>query len=46
MVCRPGQHQIFNLGDGAGFSVREVIDVCAEATGQDIPVEGGPLAAG
>ena len=40
--CRPGEHQIFNLGNGAGFSVREVIDVCREVTGQDIPVEVGP----
>ena len=40
--CRPSEHQIFNLGDGAGFSVREVIDVCREVTGQDIPVEVDP----
>jgi UDP-glucose 4-epimerase len=40
--CRPGEHQIFNLGDGAGFSVRQVIDVCREVTGQDIPVEVAP----
>jgi UDP-glucose 4-epimerase len=32
-ACRTGQHRIYNLGNGAGFSVREVIDVCSEVTG-------------
>jgi UDP-glucose 4-epimerase len=40
--CRPGQHRIYNLGNGAGFSVREVIDVCREVTGIDIGTETGP----
>jgi UDP-glucose 4-epimerase len=35
-ACRPGQHSIYNLGNGAGFSVREVIEVCREVTGIDI----------
>jgi len=35
-ACRPGQHRIYNLGNGAGFSVREVVDVCAEVTGTAI----------
>jgi UDP-glucose 4-epimerase len=35
-ACRPGQHRIYNLGNGAGFSVREVVDVCAEVTGAAI----------
>jgi len=35
-ACRPGQHRIYNLGNGAGFSVREVIDVCSEVTGTAI----------
>jgi UDP-glucose 4-epimerase len=35
-ACRPGQHRVYNLGNGAGFSVREVIAVCQEATGRDI----------
>ena len=37
--CRPGQHRVYNLGHGTGFSVRQVIDVCAEVTGTPIPVE-------
>lgn len=35
------QHQtseIFNLGNGNGFSVKEVIDTAKKVTGKDIPV--------
>ena len=32
----PGCHQIFNLGNGNGFSVREVIDAAREVTGATI----------
>jgi UDP-glucose 4-epimerase len=35
--CRPGEHRIYNLGNGTGFSVREVIDSCRRVTGLDIP---------
>jgi UDP-glucose 4-epimerase len=45
-ACRPGQHRIYNLGNGAGFSVREVIEVCREVTGIDIAAELGPRRAG
>src|SRR6185437_5318844 len=45
-ACRTGQHQIYNLGNGAGFSVREVIEVCRSVTGVDIEVETGPRRAG
>jgi UDP-glucose 4-epimerase len=45
-ACRTGQHQIFNLGNGAGFSVREVIEVCRSVTGVEIEVETGPRRAG
>jgi UDP-glucose 4-epimerase len=38
-ACRPGQHRVYNLGNGAGFSVREVIEVCREVTGRDIPCD-------
>jgi UDP-glucose 4-epimerase len=38
-ACRPGQHRIYNLGNGAGFSVRQVIDVCADVTGAAIIAE-------
>lgn len=34
-----GESLICNLGNGSGYSVREVIDVCREVTGLDIAVE-------
>jgi UDP-glucose 4-epimerase len=34
---RPGEHRIFNLGNGSGFSVREVIAVAESVTGVEIP---------
>ncbi|MEV6031780.1 UDP-glucose 4-epimerase GalE [Nonomuraea sp. NPDC052116] len=33
----PGEHKIYNLGSGTGFSVQEVISVCREVTGHEIP---------
>jgi UDP-glucose 4-epimerase len=33
----PGEHRIYNLGNGTGFSVRQVIDTCREVTGHPIP---------
>ena len=41
-ACRPGQHRVYNLGNGAGFSVREVIEVCREVTGADIGTDVDP----
>ena len=35
--AQPGSHRIFNLGNGTGFSVREVIDCCRRVTGHPIP---------
>ena len=32
-----GSHRIYNLGNGTGFSVREVIACCREVTGRPIP---------
>ncbi|MDA0633000.1 UDP-glucose 4-epimerase GalE [Nonomuraea sp. MCN248] len=45
-ACREGEHQIFNLGNGTGFSVREVIEVCRAVTGHEIPAVVGPRRAG
>jgi UDP-glucose 4-epimerase len=39
---RPGEHRVFNLGNGTGFSNREVIDVVREVTGHPIPTEIAP----
>jgi UDP-glucose 4-epimerase len=41
-ACEPGRHRVYNLGNGAGFSVREVVDVCREVTGAEITAEEGP----
>jgi UDP-glucose 4-epimerase len=41
-ACAPGVHEIFNLGSGSGYSVREVIDVCRSVTGSDIPAVESP----
>lgn len=45
-ACAPGSHEIFNLGSGSGYSVREVIGVCREVTGHPIPAVEGPRRAG
>jgi UDP-glucose 4-epimerase len=37
-----GEHQIYNLGSGTGFSVRQVIDACRQATGHAIPAVVSP----
>ena len=45
-ACAEGEHKIYNLGSGTGFSVREVISVCREVTGHEIPVVVGPRRTG
>jgi UDP-glucose 4-epimerase len=37
-----GEHRIYNLGNGTGFSVQEVVDAAREVTGHPIPVTVGP----
>ena len=41
-----GQVRAFNLGNGEGFSVKQVIDTCREVTGFNIPAELAPRRAG
>ena len=43
---RGGESNIFNLGNGQGFSVKEMIETAKKVTGQDIKVEIGPRRAG
>ncbi len=45
-ASQSGRHRIYNLGNGAGFSVREVIEVCQEVTGAGIRTEVAPRRAG
>jgi UDP-glucose 4-epimerase len=35
----PGAHRIYNLGNGTGFSVRQVLDTCREITGHPVPAQ-------
>jgi UDP-glucose 4-epimerase len=37
-----GEHKVFNLGNGAGFSNRQVIEAVREVTGHPVPVEVAP----
>ena len=41
-----GISSIYNLGIGQGFSVKQVIDVCREVTGHEIPAAIAPRRAG
>ena len=45
MVGQGGAH-VFNLGNGTGFTVLEVIDAVRSVTGADIPFERAPRRAG
>lgn len=41
-----GESNVFNLGNGVGFSVKEVIEVAREVTGHPIPAKMEPRRAG
>ncbi len=41
-----GNHRIFNLGSGDGYSVKQVVEMCREVTGHPIPAEIAPRRAG
>ncbi len=45
-ACVPGEHAVYNLGSGAGFSNRQVLAACREVTGRDIPAAAAPRRAG
>jgi UDP-glucose 4-epimerase len=38
-ACKPGQHAIFNLGCGTGYSNFEVLAACRDVTGLAIPAK-------
>ncbi|MFI5932794.1 UDP-glucose 4-epimerase GalE [Actinoplanes sp. NPDC051494] len=37
-----GEHRIYNLGNGNGFSNRQVVDAAREVTGAELPIEIAP----
>jgi UDP-glucose 4-epimerase len=41
-----GEHRIYNLGNGTGFTVQQVVDAVRAVTGHPVPVELGPRRAG
>ena len=45
-ASEPGRHRIYNLGNGAGFSVLQVVEAARNVTGRDITVEEAPRRAG
>ncbi|MFH9658507.1 UDP-glucose 4-epimerase GalE [Streptomyces sp. NPDC017248] len=45
-AAAPGEHLICNLGNGNGFSVREVIETVREVTGHPVPEVSAPRRGG
>ena len=45
-LLRGGANNVFNLGNGVGFSVKEVVDVARKVTGHPIPQVISPRRAG
>ncbi len=39
-AMEPGRHEIFNLGNGSGYTNKQVIDTVQRVSGRDFPVEG------
>src|SRR3954447_19504127 len=45
-AIRAGEHTIYNLGNGLGYSVRQVIEAARKATAREIPVKEDPRRSG
>jgi len=45
-ASEPGRHRIYNLGNGAGFSVLQVVEAARSVTGKEITAEEAPRRAG
>ncbi len=45
-AIKPGKHEVYNLGNGDGYSIRQVIDAVREVTGQPVPVKVAPRRTG
>jgi UDP-glucose 4-epimerase len=42
VAAEPGEHRVYNLGNGAGFSVREVVEAARSVTGKNIEAVEAP----
>ncbi|CAN5793165.1 UDP-glucose 4-epimerase GalE [soil metagenome] len=42
----PGEHRVYNLGNGAGYSVREVVEAARSVTGAKLDADEAPRRAG
>ncbi|MGI9050193.1 MAG: UDP-glucose 4-epimerase GalE [Rubrobacteraceae bacterium] len=45
-AAEPGEHAVYNLGNGTGFSVRQVVEAAREVTGREIRAVEAPRRAG
>ncbi len=45
-ASEPGEHRVYNLGNGSGFSVLEVVEAARGVTGKSIVAEEAPRRAG
>jgi UDP-glucose 4-epimerase len=45
-AARPGEHRVYNLGNGSGFSVLQVVEAARGVTGEEIRTEEAPRRAG
>ena len=45
-AAKPGEHRVYNLGNGAGFSVREVVEAARRVTGRPVGAVEAPRRAG
>jgi UDP-glucose 4-epimerase len=41
-AATPGEHRIYNLGNGNGFSNKQVVEVAREVTGAELPAGVAP----
>jgi len=41
-AAEPGEHRVYNLGNGSGFSVREVVETARAVTGKEIEAVEAP----
>jgi UDP-glucose 4-epimerase len=41
-AIKPGAHEVYNLGNGDGYSIKQVIETAREVTGHPVPVKLAP----